>query len=470
MHKVSRKRLRAESSVDDEIPSVNDFYHVLRFSDGKQEKMISSIVHIEYRVDEAALSPNVESGSEEKKLMFYVHYEALDRRNDEWVTRDRICEKLDPADVAAELSSQGRALTRSQRRIHEEFHHLKQAYETMDATTAKLERAHEERTKVKNIPTITIGKYCINSWYYSPFPFHYNDQDLFMCEYCLMYTPSKTRFKNHYMKCNERQPPGNEIYRKDNLSVYEIDGCQHRLYCQSLCLLSKLFMDHKTLYFDVDDFIFYVLCEVDNEGAHIVGYFSREVESANNLACIMVFPPYQNRGYGKYLIQLSYEISSREGYIGTPEKPLSDLGKVSYRSYWWWVLLVELDKHPVNSITATELSEISGIAVDDIISTLGTLKMVKQYKEGEYVIRAARRFVDHCISNQYGKPPKIILDKSCLKWKPAITRREASGFKPKPDKQDARKLSASSIDNFAASKDIPYGYSSDSTERDEDSN
>jgi hypothetical protein len=31
---------------------------------------------------------------------------------------------------------------------------------------------------------------------------------------------------------------------------------------QSLCLLSKLFLDHKTLYYDVDPFLFYVMTEV----------------------------------------------------------------------------------------------------------------------------------------------------------------------------------------------------------------
>ena len=53
--------------------------------------------------------------------------------------------------------------------------------------------------------------------------------------------------------------------------MFEIDGKREKIYCQNLCYLAKLFLDHKTLYYDVDLFLFYVLCECDERGAHVVG-------------------------------------------------------------------------------------------------------------------------------------------------------------------------------------------------------
>ena len=85
----------------------------------------------------------------------------------------------------------------------------------------------------------------------------------------------ETTYIQHVNECRWDQPPGKEIYRKANMSVFEVDGYIHKLYCQNLCLLAKLFLDHKTLYFDVEPFMFYTLTEVDKYGCDLVGYFSK---------------------------------------------------------------------------------------------------------------------------------------------------------------------------------------------------
>ena len=146
-----------------------------------------------------------------------------------------------------------------------------------DPASAAFEREHEETTKVKNIETIVMGSWLVAAWYYSPFPAEYSDvETLYVCEFCLSYMKKRKTLKKHRAECTCRQPPGKEIYRHEGISVYELDGKEHRAYCQKLCLLAKLFLDHKTLYYDVTPFYFYVVTKVDSSGAHIVGYFSKE--------------------------------------------------------------------------------------------------------------------------------------------------------------------------------------------------
>ena len=92
----------------------------------------------------------------------------------------------------------------------------------------------------------------------------------------------------HAAQCRMRSPPGRELYRQNTLSVFEVDGKVDKVYCQNLCLLAKLFLDHKTLYFDVEPFLFYVLTEADSLGCHIVGYFSKERASVEGFYLVCV--------------------------------------------------------------------------------------------------------------------------------------------------------------------------------------
>eukprot|EP00494_Astrolonche_serrata_P029773 UN30040 len=128
--------------------------------------------------------------------------------------------------------------------------------------------------------------------------------------------------------CVLEHPPGNEIYRSQEsfgqISVFEVDGEKEWQYCQNICYIAKLFLDHKTLVYDTNIFLFYIVCEMDAHGAHFVGYFSRDKFSQqNNLACILTLPIYQKKGYGRFMISLSYELSKLEKKVGTPERPLS---------------------------------------------------------------------------------------------------------------------------------------------------
>ena len=203
--------------------------------------------------------------------------------------------------------------------------------------------------------------------------------------------------QRHKSKCEMFHPPGVEIYRERDVVMYEVDGKENKLYCQNLCLLSKLFLDHKTLYYDVDPFLFYILCEIDyecNEELRIVGYFSKEKQSQENynLACILTFPPYQRKGYGKLLISISYELTKREGTTGSPEKPLSDLGKISYRSYWSFVIMQLIEKSGVKNITSSAISAATGVRHDDILSTMHSLNLLKYWK-GQHCINISDKIL-----------------------------------------------------------------------------
>ncbi|KAK0419427.1 hypothetical protein QR680_014138 [Steinernema hermaphroditum] len=281
-------------------------------------------------------------------------------------------------------------------------------------------------TRIRNIEEIQLGRWCMQPWYFSPYPQELvtTQQCIYLCEFCLRYHKSPATLKRHVEKCRYNHPPGNEIYRKGIHSFFEIDGRKNKAYSQNLCLLAKLFLDHKTLYYDTDPFLFYVLTEQDEIGFHIVGYFSKEKESAEeyNVACILVLPPYQKKGYGRLLIEFSYELSKIEKKTGSPEKPLSDLGLLSYRSYWSQTIVEKLldyrqedrDANGLVTITINDLAEETSIRKEDIMSTL-QLNLYKYFK-GQYVLVLSEELVKS--HQQRLKKPILRIDPQAIKWTP----------------------------------------------------
>jgi histone acetyltransferase HTATIP len=151
--------------------------------------------------------------------------------------------------------------------------------------------------------------------------------------------------------------------------------------------------------------MFYLLTEQDSHGCHLLGYFSKEKESAEhyNVACILTLPQHQRKGYGRLLIEFSYLLTKREGTVGSPEKPLSDLGLLSYRSYWSETIVALLldngrassrtlpsnsgvsNTAPICQMSIEQISKATGIITDDIVHTLQAMDAVK-YHRGQHII------------------------------------------------------------------------------------
>ncbi|CAG8584511.1 4923_t:CDS:2 [Diversispora eburnea] len=275
------------------------------------------------------------------------------------------------------------------------------AHEQPSKVQELLEMEHVRYTKVRNIDVVVFGKYEIETWYYSPFPDEYkNVKKIYVCQHCLKYMKVKETYGRHMSLCDRRYPTGVKIYEKGRNKIYEVDGKLQKVF------VTKIFLDHKTIYYDVESFLFYILVEIDDRNEeHVVGYFSKEKISYDNynLACILILPPYQRRGYGQMLIELSYELSKKEHKIGTPERPISDLGMKGYKSYWKRTILRILQNHtpppkptinglsngPHGSqsqqldgnekfmISITEISQKTSIRQDDVIYVLHEMGFLK---------------------------------------------------------------------------------------------
>lgn len=123
---------------------------------------------------------------------------------------------------------------------------------------------------------IALNGWTIVPWYFSPYPQVMTKLPcVYLCNWCLSYWSSVEYLRNHMSCCPLNGPPGKKIYEHDDLAFFEVDGAIDDIYAINLCLLAKLFLDHKTVYYDTKPFYFYVLCERREDEYNIVGYFSK---------------------------------------------------------------------------------------------------------------------------------------------------------------------------------------------------
>lgn len=174
-----------------------------------------------------------------------------------------------------------------------------------------------------------------------------------------------------------------------------------QLFTQNLSLFAKLFLDNKSVFYDVVSFNYYLLVHTppatnsDPSPPHrIVGFFSKEKMSwdNNNLACILVFPPWQRKGLGKILMAVSYELSKRENRVGGPEKPLSELGRKGYSRFWETrVARAILGMKSRTAPTIGEIAEVCWVLPEDVIATLKEMGpwAVKKKANGNLVVNKA---------------------------------------------------------------------------------
>lgn len=69
------------------------------------------------------------------------------------------------------------------------------------------------------------------------------------------------------------------------------------------------------------------------------------------------------------MIEFSYELSKKEGKLGSPEKPLSDLGLLGYRAYWAETIIDLLLNAGESEMSIEEIAQKTSITHADVMNT-----------------------------------------------------------------------------------------------------
>merc|ERR1712233_194000 len=124
-------------------------------------------------------------------------------------------------------------------------------------------------------------------------------------------------------------------------------------------------------------------------------------------------------GYGRLLIDFSYLLSKVEKQPGTPEKPLSDLGRVSYHSYWKSVVLEYLATvRGRGHVTIQQLSAETALHPHDIALAFMLLGFIKRTSDMNKFLLAIEWSKVEAHMAKVKTSLRIALDPDALRWAP----------------------------------------------------
>ena len=253
---------------------------------------------------------------------------------------------------------------------------LRALFEIYDGPVHALNLRPEVTTRVKKM--IYGNTMLMVPWHASPYPRYispYLEQNggvLYVCDVCLRYAPVKEWMEQHKHADGTCElgshPPGRKVYESKggDVCLWEVDGgvpsdcvvrakgipadhiadpermramSQSELFSQNTGLLARCFLKGKVAFYCSGVFAYYIITEKVDRAHRVRGFFSAEkFNRFNSLSCIMVLPPWQDRGFGRLLIHISYLLckptDENELPEKSPERPLSDLGIMAFLSYW----------------------------------------------------------------------------------------------------------------------------------------
>ena len=283
----------------------------------------------------------------------------------------------------------------------------------------------------RNIERVSFGDYDFNTWYGNGAYFSPGSSDLgvdcsisgrrksapvrapqfwldclYVCDFCFKYSTDRALMAQHRAICplNKAYPPLGTLVYADSKSrrvIKRIRGFRHELFCQNLALFGKLFLDDKSVYYNVDAFDFYVVYAPEpshdaGERARLkpMGFFSKEVnawDEDNNLACICVFPPFQRLRLGSLLVEFLYalaRVTPGQARLG-PEFPLSPFGQATYLRFWAKRLAFVIWNDSLR-----DLADKTGFRKDDCLLALEYMGVLFEAEEVILERRALRSWCD----------------------------------------------------------------------------